>query len=469
MVTRALDATGAEPAAVVSAAPRLGRAAAWLLGSNATSQALRLMSNLLLTRWLAPDAFGLVAAVNTVYFGLVMFSDLGVWQSVVRSERGLAPRFLGTAWSVQLLRGGLLALVVLVLAWGVSLGADRAWFGADTVLSDPRLPGLLAVFALCALVQGAESMRLACAQRALLGGALARLEFVSHLVAMAVTLALAWSTRSVAALVAGVLAGALARTVLSHWALPGPAVRPCWEPEHLKEIVGFGVWTLASSVIGFLAAHGEKLLLAALLSTAGFGVFSIASLLLMAGVGLYGSLNGHVVFAGLSQALRQGPEAVNQVYDRAQRLADLALGLLAGGLMATGGWVVHLMYDPRYAAAGWMLQGLALGLVALRHQVVEQLMFAMGRPARVGLNNLMRALALAVLVPLGYAVAGERGAVLGVVLSQFAAWPSAWQFLAAQGLWRWSHELRWALALGAGWLMGHGADRVLSRVLGALP
>ena len=51
---------------------RMLRAALWLLGSNLTSQALRLASNLLLARWLAPDAFGLIAAVNTLYFGLVM-------------------------------------------------------------------------------------------------------------------------------------------------------------------------------------------------------------------------------------------------------------------------------------------------------------------------------------------------------------------------------------------------------------
>ena len=68
------------------------RAALWLLGSNLASQALRLASNLLLARWLAPEAFGLIAAVNTLYFGLVMFSDLGIWQSIVRSDRGQHPR-----------------------------------------------------------------------------------------------------------------------------------------------------------------------------------------------------------------------------------------------------------------------------------------------------------------------------------------------------------------------------------------
>lgn len=452
--------------ALADAPQRLARAAAWLLGSTLTSQALRLGSNLLLTRWLAPEAFGLVAAVNTLYFALVMFSDLGIWQSVVRSPRGLEPRFLGTAWVVQWLRGGLLALLVLALALGVQACRRFGWSPAGTVLADPRLPGLIAVFALCALIQGSESMRLACAQRALQAAALARLELLSHLAALVVTLAVAWTTRSVVALVAGTLTAALARSVLSHVALPGPSVRPCWDRGCLREIVGFGLWTLLSSVIGFLAAHGEKLILAALLSTPGYGVFSIALLLLAAVIGLYGSLNGHVAFAGLSEAVRQGPEAVASVYRRVQRVADMALGLLAGLLLALGGWIVEQLYDARYADAGWMLQGLAVGLVALRHQVIEQLMFAMGRPARVSLNNLLRAVALVGLVPLGHAVAGEAGAVAAVVLSQFAAWPSALHFQHQQGLWRPRCEALWPVALGFGWLLGWAAEAALRRVFG---
>lgn len=448
------------------AAARRGmlHAAAWLLGSNLSSQALRLASNLLLTRWLAPEAFGLVAVVNTLYFALVMFSDLGIWQSIVRSERGNDARFLGTAASVQLLRGLLLAAVVGAVAGGVHGAAAAGLFAAGTVYSDPRLPGLIAVFALCALVQGVESTRLASAQRDLRGRELARLELLTHLVAMAITLACAWFTRSPAALVAGTLAGALARTLLSHAALGGPSTRPCWDRSCLREIIGFGKWTFLSSIIGFVAAHGEKLILGGLLASASFGVFSIASLLLAAVVGIYGSLNGHVVFARLSEAARDGRHELEQVYTRVQRVADGALGLAAGLLATSGHWIVAALYDARYQGAGWMLQWLGLGLVALRHQVVEQLMFALGRPARVSVNNALRAIALCLLVPAGFALAGERGAVAGVVLSQFAGWPTSLWFKRELGLLRWSTESAWLAALATGLLLGAAIDAGLRQL-----
>jgi O-antigen/teichoic acid export membrane protein len=440
------------------------RAALWLLGSNLTSQALRLASNLLLARWLAPEAFGLIAAVNTLYFGLVMFSDLGIWQSIVRSARGNDPRMLGTAWSVQLLRAVVLALAVLGLALAAHGAAATGQVVAGTVYADPRLPWMIAAFALCALVQGGESMQLACAQRDLRGKELARLELLTQGVAMAVTLALVWATRSPMALVAGALAAAVARTALSHASLPGAAVRPCWDRSCLGELIGFGKWTFVSSIVGFVAAHGEKLLLGALLATASFGVFSIASLLVAALAGVFSSLNGHVVFARLSEAARNSQADLAQVYLRVQRLADIGLGLAAGLLMVAGQWIVVALYDARYQGAGWMLQWLALGLVALRHQVVEQLMFALGRPQTVTTNNLLRVAALAVLVPSGHALAGEPGAIAAVVLSQFAGWPTSWRFRRAQGLLQWSCEAVWLAALGGGLLLGLAVDAALVQI-----
>jgi O-antigen/teichoic acid export membrane protein len=459
--TDAAAPAGAPPAPAADAAPlraRMLRAAGWLVGSNVSSQAVRLASNLALTRLLVPEAFGLVAAVNTLYFALVMFSDLGVWQSIVRSDRGDDPRFLGTAWTVQLARGGLLFAVVLAVAFAVRVGAGAGVFAAGTVYTDPRLPAMIAVFAACALLQGAESMNLATAQRDLRGAALARLELISQLAAIATTLALAWSTRSVWSLLAGSLAGTVARTALSHVALPGCAVRPRWDAACAREILGFGKWVFASSIVGFLAAHGEKVILGGTLSTASFGVFSIAATLVAAVAGVYGSLNGHVVFSSLSIARRSDRAELQRVYARVQQLSDVFLGVVGGGLATAGQWVVWALYDARYQDAGWMLQWLGLGLVAMRHQVVEQLMFANGRAARVSANNLLRALSLAVLIPAGFALAGERGAIAAVVASQFAGWPSSLLFKREQGLLTWATERWWIPALALGLALGALVD-----------
>jgi O-antigen/teichoic acid export membrane protein len=437
---------------------RVLKAAVWLAGSNITSQLLRLTSSLILTRLLLPEAFGLVAAVNVLYFALVMFSDLGIWQSVVKSERGRDARFLGTAWSLQLLRGALLAFIVLLLAVGVHIAADAGFFAPGTVYADPRFPAMMAVFALCALIQGGESMKLASAERDLQGGRLARLELMSQLGTMLLTVAMAWFSRSVWALLLGSLFGGMLRTLLSHLYLPGRNARPCWDKASAQEMIGFGKWIFLSSIIGFLAGHGEKVILGASLSIASFGIFSIAGTLLAAIAGVYSTLNGRVIFPALSEALRSTERSqVIRVYSRVQQIADLILGVLTGGLLLSGQWLVWFLYDARYQSAGWMLQCLSLGLLAMRHQVVEQLMFARGQPAWVSANNALRAIALVVGIPLGFSVAGEEGAIIAVVISQFASWPLSLRFKYEQGLLSWSTEKWWlpALLLGmaGGWLL----------------
>lgn len=437
---------------------------AWLVGSNLGSQLLRLASNLVLTRLLLPQDFGLMAAVNTLYFALVMFSDLGVWQSVVKSTHGDDERFLGTAWSMQLARGGLLALGVLGMVLGLLIGQGQGVFAADTVYADTRLPLMMSMFALCALLQGTESIRLATAQRQLHGRIMARLELSSQLAALFVTLGLAWWTHTVWALLAGTLTGSAIRTLLSHLVVSGKPVRPCWDRSHVRELLGFGKWIFLSSIVGFLAAHGEKLILGATLGLASFGVFAIAGNLLAAAMGVYSTVNGRVIFPSLSHALRDGHETeLTRVYTRVQQLADMFLGGLSGLLLTAGQWVVWSLYDSRYHEAGWMLQWLSLSLLAMRHQVVEQLMFARGMPAWVTANNILRAVLLATAIPVGFALADERGAIAGVVLSQFASWPLSLYFKYRHGLLHWGTERWWLPAL----LLGMAGGSIVHLLLRA--
>jgi O-antigen/teichoic acid export membrane protein len=321
---------------------------------------------------------------------------------------------------------------------------------------------MIAVFSLCALLQGLESMKLAIAQRELKVAYLARLDLISQVIAMLVTLGLALATHSVWSLLVGTLVSTSARTAMSHWYLPGPSCRPAWDRSCAQEIVGFGKWIFVSSVIGFLAAHGEKLILGGSLSTASFGVFSIATTLMMAVMSVYASLNAHIIFSTLSEALRTDADSAGRVYTRVQQIADAFLGVMAGGIFVAGHWAVDLLYDHRYQNAGWMLQWLGLGLLAIRHQVVEQLMFAQGRPVWVSASNSVRAISLALLIPAGFAAAGEKGAIAAVVVSQFASWPVALWFKYRSGLLTLASERVWLPAFLFGLLAGWALDTGLT-------
>ncbi len=58
----------------------------WMLFSLTGSQGVRLISNLFLTRLLAPELFGLMAVVNGIAMGVQMFSNIGIRNSVIHGS-----------------------------------------------------------------------------------------------------------------------------------------------------------------------------------------------------------------------------------------------------------------------------------------------------------------------------------------------------------------------------------------------
>lgn len=446
----------------VSLRSRMINALGWLLGGTVLSQVLRLVSNLILTRLLVPEAFGLMAAVSTLYFAIAMFSDLGVWQSIIKSPRGADPDFLGTAWSIQILRGLIISLFVLLLALGVEFAATNEWFADGTVYADDRLPTMIAVYALLALIQGLESMQVSLARREVQTRLLFRWETTAQIFTITVIILLAWATRSVWALLFGVLIGDAVKVLLSHLLFPGYRARLGWDKDCAKEILGFGKWILLTSTMGILATQGEKLVLGAYLGLTAFGIYTIAANLLSAVIAVYGSVNGRLLFPALSIVQRDKDRGnVIRMYEKLQKIVDIILGCASGVLLLVGHWVVSFLYDQRYQDAGWMLAALAIGLLGLRYQMLEQLMFTMGKPNWVAANNAVRAASIFIFVPLGFAFGAEGGAIWAIAFCQFASWPLCMYFKYRHRLLNLRSEIWWGPALLAGMALGYCLDYII--------
>ena len=88
-------------------------------GAFVLENLFRLVSNLILTRLLFPEDFGLMSLVMVVIAGLQMFADLGISASIVQDDRGDDRRFLDTAWTVQIGRGAVLWLATALCAVGL--------------------------------------------------------------------------------------------------------------------------------------------------------------------------------------------------------------------------------------------------------------------------------------------------------------------------------------------------------------
>src|SRR5215831_13914608 len=86
----------------ISLKQRVLNAGTWSLAGYGLNQAIRFGTNLLATRLLVPEMFGVMAIANLVMVGLAMFSDFGLKLNIIQSKRGNDPAFLNTAWVAQI-------------------------------------------------------------------------------------------------------------------------------------------------------------------------------------------------------------------------------------------------------------------------------------------------------------------------------------------------------------------------------
>lgn len=446
----------------ISLKRRSFRAGAWAGGGHALSQVLRLLGNLALTRLLMPEAFGLMAVISTIALALGLLSDIGSGTIIVQSKRGADEAFLHTAWTLQIIRGVVVWLIGLLISLGLLLGQSASFFAAGTVYADPRLPGLLAVSMFGMVLWGFVSINGKLAERQLDLKTVSIIEFSVQVLSLIVMVLIAYITRSIWALVIGGLFTATLQCVFTHTLLKGPRPRFRLEHEATKELIGKGKWVLASSLLGFIAMNGDRMLLGGLIDSATLGLYSIAFGLATIAPSALSSVFGKVIYPAFSEVVRERPADIEATYRKFQQLTDACLGLLSGFLFVTSAAVVGLLYDARYQGAGHIFGILALGSIGVRFLVVEQIYVAMGRPSLLAAAILPRALVLILGLPVGYAFAQMNGALAAIVLSQFAHWPLAIWFRTEQKLNHWRNDWVLPAALITGFALGWVALRLLA-------
>jgi O-antigen/teichoic acid export membrane protein len=349
-------ATEDQAAETVSAPPTLKQRAIsgslWTLMGYGTNQVLRLVGNLFLTRLLFPEAFGLMALVQTFLTGLNMFSDIGVFPNIIQSNRGDEPAFLNTAWTLQALRGGILWIGSCLLAYPAAL-----------FFKEPILIQILPISGLSTIISGFASTKLATANRHLTLGRLTLIDLGSYIVGLGVMVLGAWLYRSVWALVIGGLVGNLLRTIASHVFLEGEPNRLCWEKEALELLRNFGRWIFLSTVFGFFAAQGDRLMLARLLDIRFLGIYTVALGLSAMADQIVDQVSSRVLFPSYSELVRERPERLYSTLLKS-RIILVGISLICSlFLVLFGNLLIDYMYDDRYIEAGWMLRVLAIGSI----------------------------------------------------------------------------------------------------------
>lgn len=427
------------------------RSSVWIFGGQIASQVLRLASNLIMTRLLVPEMFGVMAVANTILVGLYLCSYIGIEHNITQSSRGDERIFLDTAWVVQILRGVLIFLVALSFSVGLYFVNQAGMIPAGSAYTDLSLPVIIAVLSSTAIIGGFESTKIATAGRHMALGKLTLIDLGVQVLGLLTMIAFALVEKSIWAIVAGSLVSSVAKTLLSHIALSGTNNKFAWESRAFNELFGYGKWIFVTTIMGFFVRSSDKLILAGLVSSQLLGVYTIAIFVTNALQDIMSRWASAVAFPMLSKVHRERPEDLIKVYYKFRLPFDVLILFICGFLYNAGYILIEVLYDSRYESAKHMIEILSIGLIGSRVIIAEQCYLAVGKPRLIVPMNVLQLIVLFGLMIPAFHYFGMEGALYVIALAIIFTIPLTWYLMKRLGLLDWRLELISLPALLAGY------------------
>lgn len=406
---------------VLSTNLRAKQGAIWLSLSFALSNILRFGNNLVLTRLLAPDLFGLMALVSTIVIGLRLFSDTGINASIIQNRRGDEPSFYNTAWTVQVCRGFILWLCCLCLAIPLANFYD-----------EQRLVWLIPVIGFTTIIDGFTSTALYQIQRHLKLTAQAIFEISVQVATIVIMISWAFMSQSIWPLVGAQILGSTFKAIGSYWLIPGQRNCLKWDKSAFKDLFSFGRWIFLSTAITFMANQTDRLILGKFVSFEMLGIYSIAFTLSDIPKMMILKLGNSIIFPIVSMRRDMVRGDLHQRLLEKRKLILLVLAFTLPIFISFGDTLVLFLYDENYAQASWMLTIFATALwPTLLYATGLPCLLGLGKPIYATIGNFSRFIVLIIGIPIAFTLAGPVGAVIVAACSDFPVYATV-----TYGLWK---------------------------------
>lgn len=429
-------------------------ASAWVLLGYALSQLIRVGSGFIISRLLSPEIFGLLAIVYVIMVAIGLMTDLGLTLSVTKSQDTEKPEFINTIWSIQVIKGITIFLLTLCVAAFFYLANINQLFPVGIAYSNVLLPSIICVLSINALISAFDPTWILLATKNMQQALITKIELISQILCASVSIAWAWFDKSPWAIVIGMLIGTFSKSILTHFYNISPNNKWHLDKKYLFETLHFGKWIFITTLIGFYATNGDRLILGWYVDEKTLGLYSIAYMFYSLVFIVHEKLLASVVFPALSHSYESGIERLNANYHKFKLYSDAGLLFLAGAFFAASQLIISMIYDDRYLFAGNVLQVLCIAFVAMRYRITEQYFLVINKPYISSVVNSVKAVALIVLVSSLYKLYGFNGAVWGITGSAFASIPILLFLKYKYKILNARNELITIPFLALGWLVG---------------
>lgn len=316
---------------------RVAKGTIWIGGGNALEQIARLARNMILTRLLAPEAFGMMAIVMAVNAAFESFTQIGIKEAVVQNPDGDKTAFLNGAWWLSFFRAVSLYIVVFL----VSPLAARFY-------EQPELTNLMRVAFLSLLFNGLMSANAYLAVKRM---KFFNWAFIFHgggILGVATAVGLGFYLQSVWALIIGFTVEGLARCLLSFAVCP---YLPRWrfERTYLSSLFKYARGMLGLPILTFIFMRTDVFVIGRFFSFDNLGYYSMAYAMAWLPFNFITMLIGQIMMPAFAE--RQADKPFVSRWTVHATLLVALLGFPALAFMAiNGGAFLAIIYGEPYGS-----------------------------------------------------------------------------------------------------------------------
>jgi O-antigen/teichoic acid export membrane protein len=314
------------------------RGGTWLGGGSLAEQVVRFARNMLLTRLLAPGAFGAMAIVMSCSAIIGTLTDVGQRAAVIQNPRGREKAYLNAGWWMGMGRAVCMYAIIFALAPFVG-----RFYG------NVELSPLLRVALITILFEGAMSPRSILPEKDMKFGRWMAISNGGAICGVITTVILSFYFRDVWALAIGSCSENFFRCLLSYILCPGlPSLG--WDRHVVRELYKFSRAVVGLSFLNLIFSRTDVFVLGKLYSTTTLGLYTMGILLVQTPSSFITRMMGQILFPSFAH-VQDDKERINRI------LVETTSWMILMGLPGVvaiylcGHSLLTVIYGARYAAA----------------------------------------------------------------------------------------------------------------------
>lgn len=386
-------------------AERTAKSGIWAAVTNVADRGLQLLLVVILARLLDPADFGLMGIALLTLTALKRFSKLGFDEALIQKPSTDVDSYLNTYWSMETIRGFVLAGLVVAGAPYVA-----AFFG------EPRAEPILQGIAVTPILLGLKNPGVIYFQKDLDFHKQFAYTMSGSTMNFVVATAFALSTQSVWALVFGYIASDAARLVVSY-VIHEYRPRPELDADVARDLFGFGKWMTGSGIVYFIINQGDDAVVGWALTATSLGFYQVAYRFAKAPATELSQIISSVAFPAYSK-LQDDIPALRSAFFRTFQVTTLIAFPTAVGIAVVAPTFVEAFFGEEWMPMVPVMQLVAVyGLFIALGSTYSPVWKALGRPdfmMKVGVVRLVLTALAIIPATQQFGIVGTAAVVLGV-------------------------------------------------------